>query len=454
MCGEEHRFLAVWKDGSRTSADAITDWGRDGSQPRLDGRRLLEGEPAIRWVRNTNQSVATAPTAFVEFVGGDCLPGRVIGYSDGRDDPADPQSAHLLVAEATEKTATGNASPPPDALRVTPTWLRRVVWQRSKTARYQPGTVFFRDGGQASFRAVRWTALGVRLLSDRGATLIAFDQIAELHLPRVDPWATHFDQLAVLSPTLEARLLHIETAAGLQATGSQQRFRARSGGDAADAQTWAYTIQPAWSLDALNVRFNEIRQWTWFDADEVPLTRIEPSACVQRSSLAGSWSAWQIDSNVQGSPLASGGRDYGWGFGVHAHNELEFSLPAGARRFSTRLALDHLSGSAGCVRARIVIDPSRESARYESPAIVGSLDEPRLAELEIPIQAANQGSRITLIADAAMTDFPPNADPLDIRDTFDWLEPLVTLDRKLIQSEIRARQPVAVSSQTAGNPPR
>jgi hypothetical protein len=261
--------------------------------------------------------------------------------------------------------ALGAGSNDREMLRITPTWLRRVVWQRSRAARYQPGTVFFRDGGQAGFRAVRWTTTGVRLLSDHGATLVSFDQVAELHLPRIDPWAAHFDQLAVLSPTLESRLLQIDTSTGIKATCSQQRFRVQPTGDASDAQTWTYSVQPAWSLDALSLRFREIRQWTWFEADEVPLSRIEPRACVQRSSLGSSWRSWQVDASVQGTPLGSGGQDYGWGFGVHAHNELEFALPASARQFSTRLALDQLAGPAGCVRARIVADTGREPAQYE-----------------------------------------------------------------------------------------
>jgi hypothetical protein len=43
-----------------------------------------------------------------------------------------------------------------------------------------------------------------------------------------------------------------------------------------------------------------------------------------------------------------------------------------------------------------------------------------------------------LVCDALEFDRPPNTDPLDVRDTFDWLEPLVELDAELWKSNIRS----------------
>ncbi len=57
--------------------------------------------------------------------------------------------------------------------------------------------------------------------------------------------------------------------------------------------------------------------------------------------------------------------------------------------------------------------------------------------------SAGQGPRrLTLLADmVAGADRPSGADPLDVRDTVDWLEPLVKLDPARLQPEIERQFP-------------
>jgi len=43
------------------------------------------------------------------------------------------------------------------------------------------------------------------------------------------------------------------------------------------------------------------------------------------------------------------------------------------------------------------------------------------------------------VADAAETDRPPGADPLDIRDTLDWIEPVFLLNRDKLRAEVAKR---------------
>jgi len=47
--------------------------------------------------------------------------------------------------------------------------------------------------------------------------------------------------------------------------------------------------------------------------------------------------------------------------------------------------------------------------------------------------------RLVLVADAAERDHPPTADPLDVRDILDWLEPTLLLDPAGLKQEIVAR---------------
>ena len=50
------------------------------------------------------------------------------------------------------------------------------------------------------------------------------------------------------------------------------------------------------------------------------------------------------------------------------------------------------------------------------------------------------------MADVAHRDRPPGADPLNIRDFVDWLEPEVELDRGELQRQIRRRMPSALAA--------
>jgi hypothetical protein len=149
-----------------------------------------------------------------------------------------------------------------------------------------------------------------------------------------------------------------------------------------------------------------------------------------------------VDTNVQGGPLRSGGEDFAWGFGVHAHSELEFELPAIAVSFRTRLGLDQTVGSGGCVRARVLAGPSDTAPLYESDLLIGAAKVLDTGRLPLATDSENNTAerpRLRLVADAAIQDHPREADPLDIRDVFDWLQPLIEVDEAQLKAEIERR---------------
>ncbi|HEV3025344.1 MAG TPA: hypothetical protein VGX76_22895, partial [Pirellulales bacterium] len=75
----EHRFTAVWSDGTRSSDEEVLAWQTNEGQPTLAGRALFDFGNPIRWLRDNSISVAETPDAYVELIGGDRLPGRVVG---------------------------------------------------------------------------------------------------------------------------------------------------------------------------------------------------------------------------------------------------------------------------------------------------------------------------------------------------------------------------------------
>ena len=430
------RFLAVWADGSRSTGYDIVDWSWVDKQPRLNQQPLFDLGHRVRWLRDTTLEAPLPPPACVEFVGGDCLPGKLVGMHPGTAFPALPLPAHLLVEPAVAMDRP--RSTPRPFLKIRPESVERVIWQRLPRDRIQPSTAFCRDGRAIEYRSLRWNESSVRLLTEQGAVSLALDELAELHLPRLDAWETLFEQRSTLSPTGTSTLLAVATVGGLRATTSLERFEARSEGRESDPGNWIHAIQPSWSLETLFIPHRQIRQRWVFALHEAPLTAIPPRRTSSRTLLATGWKQPRRDLNVQGGSLISGGEEHGWGWGVHAHQELEFDLPPAARTFRTRFGLDRVVGGGGCVRALVYNGSLQTEPLFESQLLIGSdtlVDTGRMAL----VPAVAERSRLVLVADAVERQTPAGADPLDVRDVCNWIEPLVELNPQEAYQEITGR---------------
>ncbi|MDP7016384.1 MAG: NPCBM/NEW2 domain-containing protein [Pirellulaceae bacterium] len=198
-----------------------------------------------------------------------------------------------------------------------------------------------------------------------------------------------------------------------------------------NAANWYHKIHPAWSVDPLWVRFSQIRIRQSFAANETPLTRWRPIRVVQRSTL-GPGLVWRSGSSVVGGRLRSAGREFGWGMGVHAENELHFELPSTAKSFRTLVALDGSVGDGGCARASIHLNDVESKPIYQSPILIGSKKVFETGELELTAEQDKTGNANTrtliLVVRQQHDQRPTGADPLDIRDNVNWLEPLITLE--------------------------
>jgi hypothetical protein len=431
----DQRYSAGWRDGTTVAGSEVADWHEQNAHPHLSGRRLFDEANPCRRLIDRSHSPALPPSVFVEFFGGDRLPGRVLGFQNGAESPYHRLPAHLLLEPGIELHWPDRGEH--TVVRVSTEWLRRVVWQRRGDDAYQPSTVFLRDGREVAFRSLRWSQSAVTLLTESGIESAAFDDIAEVHLPRRDAWDVYFEQLAALTPDCSSRLIQIETSDGLRATTSRERFQAAHRGDRSIPENWLQLVQPAWSLDPFWIRYRTIRTWRFFAAHEVPLTLIAPDEVRQESVFGSAW-RWQVDRNVQGGPLVSGGDEFGWGLGVHAFNELRFELPAVARSFRTRLGLDKIADTGGCVRCIVSAGRNREHKLYESRLLIGSQDVLDTGDVHLP-GSADEPKWLTLTVDPAHEGRPPGADPFDIRDSLDWLEPEVRLDADGVQQEVARR---------------
>jgi len=430
------RYAARLASGRRIESDRLTNWYAANAIPHLAGTPLLEPANPFRWLNQRTGGPADEPRSYVEFTNGDRLPGVVIDYRSGAEEPYHPRPPHLIVRVSIDFEPPEN-KPVPE-IRVATQFVRRIVWQRREGAAFQSGTALHRDGRSLSFRAMRLKRGEAHVLLADGDRQLAWDELAELHLPAVDAWTAWFDQLAAVCPTLDTRLLHVQTSTGLIATASLACFTARFEGNSSDPDRWVHGLQPAWSLDILWIPFRDIATYRCFAAHEVPLSQIASQRVVPGGS-AGGRGRVQVDRSVAGPRLRSKTLEFGWGFGVGSASELFFELPRGARTLQTSVCLDRAAEGGGCIRPRVLlVSGANRRPLWEGDVLQGSETVIESGPISLG-GSTTEPKTLVLQIDPMISGRPPGADPLDIRDFANWCDPLLELDRAAVWEELGKR---------------
>ena len=439
-------YRAVLSNGRVLQGTQVSGWGRVGSRPALAGVWLFDPANPVSWIRNEGISFVPRGGSYVEFAGGDRLPCKFIGYRSGLENPLTPQLSHLLVEptfDAHKPRSVGTRQ-----VRVLTRWLRRIVLAPHSRPPLSPGTIFFADGSSAGFRSLRWSRSGVRLLLESGITTVSFSKIAEIHPLPIDPWAAYFEQVGVLLPGLSGRLMRIETAGGVVLTASDERFREGQIGNPGNPRDWWHVFQPAWSLDALWLRYSSVKSRSYNRPDEVFLSSFLPVR-VREKKMLGGGGRWLEDRSVLGSSLSSGGVESVRGFGVRAFCEMEFDLSDCVDAFQTGVGLDRRAAGGGCASARVLLReyPSlKETKLYQSEVLVGSARLLDSGRINLRSAARGGDARLVLLADPELEGTPAGADPLDVRDFIDWIEPRLSLDPARFRREVSRRTGMFISA--------
>jgi len=434
-------YRAVLANGQVVYGPSISDWGHSGRRATLGGVWLFNPANPASWIRSGGGGAGLPEGPYVEFAGGDRLPCNFRGYRSGKENPASPQLPHLQVQPTVNMWKPGpHSSKGGRQVRILTRWLRRVVFSSRSSPPLSPGTIFYADGSSEIFRSMRWGRAGVRLLLDSGVETISFNRIAELHLLPIDPWDAYFEQLALLLPDLSGRLVRVETMDGAVLSTSDARFRVGDVGDQSNPRQWLHVVQPAWSLDALWVKYSTVASRIYSRPEEVSLASFRPLR-VREKRMIGGGGRWIEDRSVLGNALVSGGVESARGFGVRAFCEMEFALSDCVVAFQTGVGIDRRAREGGCASARVLLRdfPSlKETKLYQSEVLLGS---GRLFDSGRIDLAATRGrqARLVLLADPEMERTPAGADPLDIRDFVDWIYPRLTLDTNGLRREISSR---------------
>src|ERR1700678_4350581 len=136
-------YTGIFTDGNYVTGGHLQEWHDGGAQPKLNGAPIFDAGRPVRWLRLDSGEVSAAPAAFVEFFGGDRLPGRVTDYRSGRESGG-RAPPHVLMSPNVTVDFPGQRQR--DVVRVNAGDLRRVVWRRRAADRYVPGTLFYADG--------------------------------------------------------------------------------------------------------------------------------------------------------------------------------------------------------------------------------------------------------------------------------------------------------------------
>jgi hypothetical protein len=375
----------------------------------------------------------------------------VEGHTSGVEDWRRTTPPYLLVQPLAAVDLPGK--PPRAHVRVASEFVRRIVLVPRIGPPLPPATILTRDGREVGFRSLRFTGSGVIILGGDGTQRLPFEEIAEIRLAERDPWEMYVRLLAWLVPqaaaapadAAAARLMRAETDDGLIATTSVDPLQAA--GDAKNPRSWHIRAQPAWSLDPLWLPHANVRRRIVFAASEVPLSLIEPATVDRKATFGGSWT-WESDRNVQGGPLSAKGLTFGWGFGTQASSAMTFPLPALATAFRAGAALDDAAGAGGCVKASVHLGDAASQPLWQSDFLIGTGEPVDTGSLAIPPAAAGSTAprTLVLVADAAHEGRPKDADIHDIRDIFDWLDPVVSLTPEGLAAAVRDRLPATIAA--------
>lgn len=440
----------LFADGSRVAGVPIAGWNVPASQPQLGGKPMFDAANPVRWVVRRGPTAVPTDTArqpFIELVGGDRIPGSVEGHVSGVEDWRRTTPPHLLVRPLSSVDLPGK--PPRSIVRVASEFVRRIVLVPRIGPPLPPATILTRDGREVGFRSLRFTGTGVLILGDDGTQRLAFDEIAEIRMADRDPWEMYLRTVAWLVPqagaspadAAAARLMRAETDDGLIATTAIDPLQAA--GDGNNPRSWHIRVQPAWSLDPLWLPHASVRRRIMFAASEVPLSLVEPQEVDRQATFGGSWT-WEPDRNVQGGPLSAKGLPFGWGFGTQATSAMTFPLPAFATSFRAGAALDDAAAAGGCVKASVHLGDTTAQPLWQSDFLVGAGEPVDTGSLALP--PANAPRSLVLVADAAHEGRPKDADIHDIRDIFDWLDPVVSLAAEGLAAAVRERLPATLAA--------
>ena len=108
------------------------------------------------------------------------------------------------------------------------------------------------------------------------------------------------------------------------------------------------------------------------------------------------------------------------------------------RQIRSRVGLDQVVGPGGCARAEIAIQSKLTQPFFKSQVFIGNEKSADSGWKNVSV-AEGKSDQVVLTADPIADNPPKGADPFDIRDCLNWLEPEWKLDKQQLSREVSQR---------------
>lgn len=404
------RFLAVYDDGSTQEGNSLHNtfgWSRLTNAPTIGNLPVIKKGTNLRCIRAV-QSPRRYSDPCVVMANGDVLPGQVIGV--GRPGPEAGFEKSLVIRMAPPLVTW---SEEPSILHVRLDRVARIVSDASSPKEVPPGTVKLLDGRLIEFEAFRWGEKEYKLLTKDEIVRGPYSDLKDYHAKSIDRWGAIQDDVSIPCPYPNSPMVRLELPNGAALTGRRGLY--------VEVGHNLMAIQPSWSYAGIRFDSGQVTSRSYRSPKEIPLSLLESTTLSQRSFTGFEW-AWKRNRNVRGGELRTGSITGAQGLGTHSYSAIAFELPPGARSFSSWVGLDQSVGDGGCVQCGIYGDNQEGKPLWQSDYLRGS-DAP----LYVDNLSVEGLKRLILVTDYGHDGRPEGADPMDIRDEVDWIEPMIKL---------------------------
>ena len=425
------QYRAVFGENEVVLGQKITGWDAvPQNAAKLDDRLLFEKPTAlIRYLEKLDAKVErTAP--FIELYNGDVLLGIAVGYENKNTLSGVP--AYFDVHLRGSLFPFGLAD---EMVRIKANRVKRLVFsaestQKTTMVKREPGTVVLTNGQILTTEELRWSATGLRGISDTSSFNARWDELA-IVVPPVGKVFSDMDAILddLLAPAVdpEARIARMVTTHGAILTYRADMLVPQK----RENNTLYHAVQPAWSLDSISAAFDEIAVLGYRAHNEVPLS-LFPATLLEKRSLIGFSPSWKRNKNVRGGILASGTMFADVGIGTHSYSKIAFAIPGDiVTRFRGYVGIDRVAQGGGCVRVKVFrgITGGDAAEAYHSGHLIGIN-----GHTPFDISDFTKCDRIVLETGFGDQGRPGGADPFDIRDDVSWIRTMLTINVTELQS--------------------
>ncbi|MBT4846377.1 MAG: hypothetical protein HON92_13185 [Planctomycetaceae bacterium] len=424
------QYRAVFGESEVLLGQKISGWDAPQNAAKLDDRLLFDkATGVIRYLEKLDAKIErTGP--FIELFNGDVLLGIAVGYQNENTLSGVP--AYFDVRLRGSLVPFGSAD---GTVRIKANRVKRLVFsgestQKIANGKRNPGTVVLTNGQILTTEEFRWSATGLRGISDTSSFNARWDELAMV-VPPVNKVFSDMDAILddLLAPAVdpEARIARMVTMHGAILTYRADMLVPQQ----RENKTLYHAVQPAWSLDSISAAFDEIAVLGYRAHNEIPLSSF-PATLLEKRSLIGFSPSWKRNKNVRGGILASGTMLADVGIGTHSYSKIAFAIPADiVTRFRGYVGIDRVAQGGGCVRVKVFrgISKGDDVEAYHSGHLIGTN-----GYTPFDINDFTKCDRIVLETGFGDQGRPTGADPFDIRDDVSWMRALLTINVTELQS--------------------